>query len=339
MTTPKISIIIPIYNAEKYLRRCLDSVLSQSFTEWECLLIDDGSIDNSCEVISEYTNKDHRFRSFYKENGGVGSARNLGLDNAQGEWITFIDSDDYVDDGMLNEFASSVVVSDVILMVAPHYNITKQGYQIYGVKGKRIICRKSKMIFEILKNRGCLEYIVCWSKFFNKDVIKQYNLKFPIEISHSEDFVFFLSYIESLYKSNGALCYLSEPHYYHDGMMENNLSSQHIHYDESYRIALMTTKSIQSLKKTIMNDSLDWMFQKTIKTYINAVKNAPISRLPELFNEEAMTIWKGIKIADNKINTIKPLLICKFVPLFLFTSFMINIFFKLKQKVLRCVQK
>lgn len=93
---PKVSIIVPVYKAEKYLNRCIDSILAQTFTDWELLLIDDGSTDRSGDICDEYAKKDTRIRVFHKENGGVSSARNLGLDSAQGEWVTFIDADDYI---------------------------------------------------------------------------------------------------------------------------------------------------------------------------------------------------------------------------------------------------
>ena len=95
-TNPQISVIVPVYNAEKYLRRCVDSILAQTFTNFELLLIDDGSKDKSGEICDEYARKDNRVKVFHKENGGVSSARNVGLDNAQGEWICFCDADDWM---------------------------------------------------------------------------------------------------------------------------------------------------------------------------------------------------------------------------------------------------
>ena len=91
---PHISIIIPVYNTESYLARCVDSILSQSFIDFELLLIDDGSTDGSGVICDAFADQDGRVRVFHKENGGVGSARNLGIDNAQGEWLYFVDSDD-----------------------------------------------------------------------------------------------------------------------------------------------------------------------------------------------------------------------------------------------------
>ena len=86
-TTPKISVIVPVYKAEAYLHRCVDSLLAQTFTDFEVLLVDDGSPDRSGEICDEYARKDRRVRVFHKENGGVSSARNMGLDNARGEYV------------------------------------------------------------------------------------------------------------------------------------------------------------------------------------------------------------------------------------------------------------
>lgn len=103
MIRPKVTIIVPVYNVEKYLTCCIGSILSQSFKDFELLLIDDGSSDLSGEICDDYVEKDARIRVFHKENGGVSSARNLGLENAQGEWICFIDSDDWVEVDFLKE--------------------------------------------------------------------------------------------------------------------------------------------------------------------------------------------------------------------------------------------
>lgn len=106
---PKISVIVPVYNTEKYLHRCIDSILAQTFTDFELLLIDDGSKDNSGTICDEYAAKDSRVRVFHKKNGGVSSARNLGLDNASGEWVTFVDSDDWIGKTMYQEMYENVI--------------------------------------------------------------------------------------------------------------------------------------------------------------------------------------------------------------------------------------
>lgn len=92
----KISVIIPVYNAEKYLRKCVESVIAQTYTDWEMILVDDGSNDGSADIIDEYAGKDTRIRTIHQENAGPGVARNAGIRNALGEYIVFLDSDDMV---------------------------------------------------------------------------------------------------------------------------------------------------------------------------------------------------------------------------------------------------
>lgn len=112
--TPVVSIIVPVYNAEKFIHRCIDSILAQTFTDWELLLIDDGSKDASGKICDEYAAKDERIRVFHKENGGVSSARNLGLDHARGEWITFVDADDYIEENFLKSFEGNLDADIVV---------------------------------------------------------------------------------------------------------------------------------------------------------------------------------------------------------------------------------
>lgn len=106
MEFPLISIIVPAYNAEKYIHRCIDSILSQTFIDFELLIINDGSTDGTKKICDEYASNDHRIRVFHKKNGGVSSARNHGLDNARGEWIVFVDADDYIPEDALSNMVS-----------------------------------------------------------------------------------------------------------------------------------------------------------------------------------------------------------------------------------------
>ena len=96
-----ISVLVPVYNTNQYLPRCIDSILGQSFTDFELLLIDDGSTDGSAKICDAYAEKDSRIRVLHKENGGVSSARNLGLNEAKGEWVVFVDSDDWISDNCI----------------------------------------------------------------------------------------------------------------------------------------------------------------------------------------------------------------------------------------------
>ena len=100
---PKVSVIVAAYNAEKYISRCLDSIVAQTLEDWECIIIDDGSKDRTGAIVDEYAARDPRFRVFHQQNGGVASARQKGLDNALGEYTLHVDSDDWIDKAMLAE--------------------------------------------------------------------------------------------------------------------------------------------------------------------------------------------------------------------------------------------
>ena len=115
-----ISIIVPIYNVENYLRQCLDSIVAQTYQNFECLLINDGSPDHSADICREYVSKDSRFRYFEKENGGVSSARNLGIEYSKGEYITFIDSDDWVDSDYLEVLYTALIDENADISVSTY---------------------------------------------------------------------------------------------------------------------------------------------------------------------------------------------------------------------------
>ena len=131
-----ISIIVPIFNTEKYLHQCLDSILSQSYENFECLLINDGSTDASASICREYVAKDARFRYFEKENGGVSSARNLGIERSGGAYITFIDSDDWVEFDYLEVLYSAIIqeTADISVSTYRTYEMSKNQWLFHAFK-------------------------------------------------------------------------------------------------------------------------------------------------------------------------------------------------------------
>lgn len=188
MNKSLISVIVPIYNSENYLHRCIDSILIQSYTNFELLLIDDGSKDNSGCICEEYALKDSRVRVFHKENGGVSSARNLGLDNVNGEWVTFVDSDDWVSENYFSLFCNNCL-SDLVVC---GYKIDKKsgpfiGYnQINTVEG--IKEHLSKHLSDVI-------YRCPWGKFFRNIIIKQNKLRFDERLTFAEDSLFVINYL------------------------------------------------------------------------------------------------------------------------------------------------
>lgn len=124
---PKVSIIVPVYKAEKYINRCIDSILAQTYTDWELLLVDDGSPDRSGEICDEYAKKDSRIRVFHKENGGVSSARQMGQDKASGEYTIHADPDDWMEPTMLEELYAKAKEDDADMVLCDFYFNTQSG--------------------------------------------------------------------------------------------------------------------------------------------------------------------------------------------------------------------
>jgi len=176
-----ISVIVPVYNAEQTLRRCVDSILSQEFQNFELLLIDDGSIDESPAICDEYAKKDSRVQVFHKENGGVSSARNLGLDSAKGKWVTFVDSDDY-----LKELYFTGVEERYEDILFSGYKTYYQGNVI------RDIAVKNKHSFNLLISENINNTIIRGpvAKFFKKSCIDEQRFNPKCFIGEDVCFVF-----------------------------------------------------------------------------------------------------------------------------------------------------
>ncbi|MCC8146682.1 MAG: glycosyltransferase family 2 protein, partial [Bacteroidales bacterium] len=178
---PKVSIIIPIYNAEDYLEECLSSMQNQTYTNIEVLMVDDGSTDASARIAWEYVDIDNRFQYYYQENRGVSAARNLGLDKISGEYITFIDSDDWVDKEYIEKYLSCARNQKADIVVGGY---TKDCKEYYNYKTKE---SDIKNFAENLATGtgGCV-----WGKLYDASLLKTH--RFPVGVAMREDLLFAL---------------------------------------------------------------------------------------------------------------------------------------------------
>ena len=189
-----ISIITPIYNAEQYLYRCIDSILSQSYPDFELLLIDDGSKDSSGAICDEYAAKDSRVRVFHKENGGVSSARNIGLDNALGEYITFCDADDYVGTEWLAAYCGAME-HKLDFIVQGFYKIIGDDTvenMLPPFTGKSRV--ELQELVKRLVTSSCFGYI--WVKAFRRELVESHKIRFDENSSFTEDAQFIAACLE-----------------------------------------------------------------------------------------------------------------------------------------------
>lgn len=198
MNNPLISIVVPVYNVEKFLRSCLDSILFQTYTNWEAILVDDGSNDNSGCICDEYAQKDRRIRVIYKKNGGVSSARNVGIENARGDWFLFCDSDDILYEDTLHTFVSRI--NDGIDSVCG-------GYVEIDELEESVIRMSSSKDYEILisRNDALKDFYMwtysdlfnafLWNRLLNADIIRRNHLRFREDIYYKEDGLFLVQFL------------------------------------------------------------------------------------------------------------------------------------------------
>ena len=210
---PRFSIIVPVYNVAKYLRGCLASIQSQTLTDFECLLVDDGSTDASAAIIDEIATADPRFKAFHKQNGGVSSARNMGLDHAQGEYICFVDADDTI---------ASTYLEDLHKTMGEGADSAMCGFQVRGTRDDRtytVVPDTSKTesleenLLEFYDYHQSYWQHYLWNRMFRRAVIEAHHLRFREDIYYKEDGLFVVQY---LCRSNGLVGCMDKVDYYYN---------------------------------------------------------------------------------------------------------------------------
>lgn len=281
MNQPKISVIVPVYNAEKWLRRCVDSILAQTYTDFELLLVDDGSTDGSGAICDEYATLDPRIRPFHKPNGGVSSARNLGLDNANGEWICFIDSDDEINN--LQVLYTTDWDSDMIFFTLKIIN--KNG--TYYSEIPKLTSESSDTKENYIRSYLHLHIFnsVC-AKLIRRSIIK--NLRFNKTIKFGEDALFNLQLIESVNKIT--LCNNVEYIYHRNedygvkyvGSLENSISTMEQIFAAYHKLGIRNQtfeRNVFNCYRTICHEEWTkkpslWNDNRIVKSVYRNIKKA-----------------------------------------------------------------
>lgn len=270
MKNPTISVIVPVYNTEKYLPRCIDSILAQTFTDFELLLIDDGSKDNSANICDEYAAKDQRVRVFHKQNGGVSSARNLGLDNASGEWVTFVDSDDWIDKFFLSIIDVDSLNADLIITaVSEEKELTSETYikemlmrrlppQIWGKFFRR----------SVIKDALRLPYDIFWGEDLMNNVLIGFNLQKRIVLK--KDVLYNYEINETSVSTNRTPSLAYEEHYLQ--VLKSKIGKDFIKYQDAYNYTALYIIEDLIVCKQKVNYDLPW-----IKEIIKWARTQPLT--------------------------------------------------------------
>lgn len=270
-----VTFILPVYNAENTLKRCLDSILKQTYCDYEVIIVDDGSVDDSGKICDSYSLNDNRFRVVHKENAGVASARQLGVSLASGEYVIHIDSDDWIESNMLSDMMNEI--GDADILVSDYYYNTKHG-QPYV---RQVDCTTSEELLEkIIKGEvfGSL-----WHKLIRRNLYQ--NIEFNTDLTFCEDQLLLFK-ILTTYQ-----CKVINLHkaYYHyecnDGSITQRTDREYfdnkIKY-EDYALQVLSPLSFRYIRDIFVLDRLkSYSGPIQSKIYSNSEIKALVNRLPK----------------------------------------------------------
>ena len=254
-----VSIIVPIYNVEQYLRECIDSIIKQTYKNLEIILVDDGSPDNCGQICDEYAKKDDRIKVIHKENGGLSSARNAGLDIATGEYISFIDSDDYVSNNFIEELYSLCIKCDADIAECDFVKFTDK---IEVQKKDKVIEKYSTIeMQEQIYTENYIKTIVVWNKLYKKYLYEK--LRFPQGKINEDEFTTYKVFDSSLKN----IAVTSEILYYYryneNSIMGKKFNEKRLDVLEAY----------EERKEFYKEKKLNLLYEKTVIKYQEILKD------------------------------------------------------------------
>ena len=228
---PEISVIVPVYNVEKYVGRCIDSILNQTFTDFELILVNDGSTDNSGVLCDKYAKSDDRIKVIHKENGGLSDARNCGIDESLGEYLSFIDSDDWVENNFLKTLYDNAIKHKAEIVIVNFHKVLDSGLECPLHIDE--VCCSGRESLNYLYDRQSIYINIACNKLYEKVLFD--NIRYPVGKIHEDGFTTYklLSLCNKVYLSDyDGYCYYQRS----DSIMNRKFSESRIDeyfvYDE-----------------------------------------------------------------------------------------------------------
>ncbi len=246
---PTVSIIVPVYNAEKTLRRCVDSILHQEYADFELLLVDDGSRDGSAALCDDFAREDGRVRVIHKENAGVSAARNDAMDLARGDYLQFLDSDDWITPEATKLLVRTAQAEGCDLVIADFYRVVGDRVSHKsGIEEDGVLTREAFAAY-MMENPADFYYGVIWNKLYRRDIVERHRLRMDAGISWCEDFIFNLEYI--LHAETFAA--LRVPIYYYV-KTKGSLASQSINIARTIRTKLRVFEYYDNFYRHVLDE-------------------------------------------------------------------------------------
>ena len=246
---PMVSIIVPIYNAEQYLRRCVDSILNQEYTDFELLLVNDGSTDASGDICEEYGDREPRVIVIQKENTGVSDSRNRALDRARGKYLQFLDSDDWITPDATRLFVRAAEEYGCDMVISDFYRVVGERLSTKGDIEEEGVLTREEFAAHMMENPADFYYGVLWNKLYRRDIVEEHNLRMDTDINWCEDFMFNLEYI----RYAKVFYALHAPIYYYV-KRKGSLASQGINISKTVKMKLNVFEYYNNFYKHVLEE-------------------------------------------------------------------------------------
>lgn len=246
---PMVSIVVPIYNAENYLRRCVDSILNQEYTDFELLLVNDGSTDASGDICEEYGAQDPRVIVIQKENTGVSDSRNRALDRAMGKYLQFLDSDDWITPDATRLFVRAAEEYGCDMVISDFYRVVGERLSTKGDIEEEGVLTREEFAAHMMENPADFYYGVLWNKLYRRDIVEEHNLRMDTDINWCEDFMFNLEYI----RYAKVFYALHAPIYYYV-KRKGSLASQGINISKTVKMKLNVFEYYNNFYKHVLEE-------------------------------------------------------------------------------------
>lgn len=281
----KISVIVPCYNIESYLPRCIESILAQTYKNLEVILISDGSTDGTDEVIREYAKKDSRIIPIFKQNSGVSDTRNRGLDMATGDYIGFVDGDDYIEPEMYETLLKNAIENDADISHCGYQMVFPSRVDYYYNTGKKVIQDNKKGIIDIIVG-DYVEPSPC-IKIYRKNIVN--NLRMPPDIKINEDVIFnFYAFVNSQ-KS----VYEDLP-FYHYILRKGSAATSKINQNKLFDPVRVRKEIFEYSLKNLDNEIQSVAYSSYLNSIINLYRVVSNSKLKE-YKEDSFILKRQIK--------------------------------------------
>ena len=246
---PTVSIIVPVYNAEATISRCIESIINQEYRDFELLLIDDGSTDSSGTICDRYAAEDSRIRLIHKENTGVSETRNMALDLACGTYLQFLDSDDWITPNATRLFVEEAERYHCDMVISDFYRVVGKRVAHKGDIDDDCVLTQEEFSAHMLQNPADFYYGVLWNKLYRHDIVEKYHLRMNPQISWCEDFMFNLEYIR-----HAEVFYALQVPVYYYVKTKGSLASQGMSISKTIKMKLMVFEYYNNFYKHVLDE-------------------------------------------------------------------------------------